>query len=220
VVPAIAALHQPSPTARFPRSLRTAKIDRHPARVSRTEPVATYAALTFLAEIKGNVAVPDGMMVASSLVEVSDRRYDMSIAGVGSYAAQIINPWTSSAKSAATASADGTQGTKSDGGGVQKTDFTQMTRKQLFEWMNSKIASGEMTFDESSTFLSMTVSFRADSTNAGIDDTQKVDFTQLVRDGMARAQKTNDSDLFTRLQTALNTMQRYQGEVRGVNITA
>ncbi|MFC0242494.1 hypothetical protein [Rhodopseudomonas telluris] len=145
----------------------------------------------------------------------------MSIAGVGSYAAQIINPWTSGTKSAsaAMASADGMQPT-SDSGGVQKTDFTQMTRKQLFDWMNSKIASGEMTFDESSTFLSMTVSFRTDSTNAGIDDTQKVDFTQLVRDGMARAQKTNESDLFTRLQTALNTMQRYQGEVRGVNITA
>lgn len=146
----------------------------------------------------------------------------MSIAGIGSYAAQIINPWTSSAKSASavTASAGGTQASKSDSGGVQKTDFTQMTRQQLFDWMNSKIASGEMTFDESSTFVSMTVSGRTDSTSTGLDDTQQVDFMQSVRDGIVRAQTTNDSDLFTRLQTALNTMQRYQGEVRGVNITA
>lgn len=144
----------------------------------------------------------------------------MSISGIGSYAAQMINPWTSSAKTAtASASGDTSAAPQSDSSGVQKTDFTQMTRQQLFDWINSKISSGEMTFDESSTFVSMTLSFRADGTSPGLDDTQKVDFMQSVRNGMARAQNTNDSDLFTRLQTALNTMQRYQGEVRGVNIT-
>ncbi|WP_235677229.1 hypothetical protein [Rhodopseudomonas palustris] len=94
-----------------------------------------------------------------------------------------------------------------------------MTRKDLFDWINSKIASGEMSFDESSTFVSMTVSFREDGAPTGLDDKQQVDFMQAVRNGMARAQKTNDPELFDRLQAALRTMERYQGEVRGVNMT-
>ncbi|MCP9630180.1 hypothetical protein NML43_24065 [Rhodopseudomonas palustris] len=198
-----------------------AKIDRHPARVSCSLPDAMRAMCNIALETKRNIAVPDGTVVASSLAERSDRRRAMSISGIGSYAAQSINPWASSAKTAtASASGDTSAAPQSNSGGVQKTDFTQMTRQQLFDWINSKISSGEMTFDESSTFVSMTLSFRADGTSTGLDDTQKVDFMQSVRNGMARAQNTNDSDLFTRLQTALNTMQRYQGEVRGVNITA
>ncbi|MFZ5738127.1 MAG: hypothetical protein ACOY6K_14775 [Pseudomonadota bacterium] len=146
----------------------------------------------------------------------------MSISGIGSYAAQSIFPWSSSAKSAsaATASSGGATASSSGSGGVQTTDFTRMTRKDLFDWINSKIASGEMSFDESSTFVSMTLSFREDGTSSGLDDTQQVDFMQAVRDGMARAQKTSDAELFDRLQAALHTMQRHQGEVRGVDITA
>ncbi|WP_246701269.1 hypothetical protein [Rhodopseudomonas sp. BR0C11] len=102
---------------------------------------------------------------------------------------------------------------------MQKTDFTQMTHQQLFDWINSKIASGEMSFDESSTFVSMTVSMPVDGSSLAPNGTQKVDFMQSVRSGMERALQTNDTDLFARLQTALQTMQRFQGEVRGVNIT-
>uniref|UniRef100_E6VPG3 Uncharacterized protein n=2 Tax=Rhodopseudomonas palustris TaxID=1076 RepID=E6VPG3_RHOPX len=146
----------------------------------------------------------------------------MSISGIGSSAAaQSITQWSSSAKSAsaAPASAGGATSSASGSGGVRKTDFTQMTRKDLFDWINSKIASGEMSFDESSTFVSMTVSFREDGAPTGLDDKQQVDFMQAVRNGMARAQKTNDPELFDRLQAALRTMERYQGEVRGVNMT-
>lgn len=144
----------------------------------------------------------------------------MNISGVGSYAASLVAASRSSAgASAAAASGESAAATKSGSGGVQKTDFTQMTHQQLFDWINSKIASGEMSFDESSTFVSMTVSMPVDGSSLAPDGTQKVDFMRSVRSGMERALQTNDTDLFARLQTALQTMQRFQGEVRGVNIT-
>lgn len=144
----------------------------------------------------------------------------MSISGVGSYAASLVAASRSSAgASVAAASGESAAATRSGSGGVQKTDFTQMTHQQLFDWINSKIASGEMSFDESSTFVSMTVSMPVDGSSLAPDGTQKVDFMQSVRSGMERALQTNDTDLFARLQTALQTMQRFQGEVRGVNIT-
>ncbi|UYO51141.1 hypothetical protein KQX64_11700 [Rhodopseudomonas palustris] len=144
----------------------------------------------------------------------------MNISGIGSYAASPVAASRSSAgASAASASADSAAATKPGSGGVQKTDFTQMTHQQLFDWINSKIASGEMSFDESSTFISMTVSMPVDGSSLAPDGTQKVDFMQSVRSGMERALQTNDTDLFARLQSALQTMQRFQGEVRGVDIT-
>ena len=144
----------------------------------------------------------------------------MNLSGIGSYAASLVAASRSSAgASTAAAPADSAAATKSGSGGVQNTDFTQMTRKELFDWINSKISSGEMSFDESSTFVSMTVSFREDGATTGLDDKQQVDFMQSVRDGMARAKNTNDPELFDRLQAALRTMERYQGEVRGVNMT-
>ncbi|MFT3937801.1 hypothetical protein [Rhodopseudomonas sp.] len=145
----------------------------------------------------------------------------MNISGVGSYAASLVAASRSSSAgaSAVAVSGESAAATKSGSGGVQKTDFTQMTHQQLFDWINSKIASGEMSFDESSTFISMTVSMPVDGSSLAPDDTQKVDFMQSVRSGMERALQTNDTDLFARLQTALQTMQRFQGEVRGVNMT-
>jgi hypothetical protein len=144
----------------------------------------------------------------------------MNISGVGSYAASLVAASRSSAGASAVAvSGESAAASRSGSGGVQKTDFTQMTHQQLFDWINSKIASGEMSFDESSTFVSMTVSMPVDGSSLAPDDTQKVDFMQSVRSGMERALQTNDTDLFARLQTALQTMQRFQGEVRGVNMT-
>ncbi|PZA12902.1 hypothetical protein DNX69_05325 [Rhodopseudomonas palustris] len=144
----------------------------------------------------------------------------MSISAIGPYASAVVTSSRGGGGTSASAAvpADGPAAVKS-GGGVQKTDFTQMTRKDLADWINSKIASGEMSFDESSTFVSMTVNFRQDGATTGLDDKQQVDFMQSVRDGMARAKNTNDSELFDRLQAALRTMERYQGEVRGVNMT-
>lgn len=105
--------------------------------------------------------------------------------------------------------------------GVQSTDFTSMTRKELFDWMNFKIKSGEMSFDESTTFVSMTLSF-SDNVNGttGLDNTEHVNFVDAVQKGIRFAQQRNDSEMVERQQNTLRIMDRYQGEIRGVDIRA
>jgi len=38
-----------------------------------------------------------------------------------------------------------------------RVDFTHMTSRQLLDWINTQIASGEMTLDESSSYLGLTL---------------------------------------------------------------
>lgn len=103
--------------------------------------------------------------------------------------------------------------------GVRTADFSNMTRKGLFDWVNSQIQSGAMTLDGSETFISMTVGGRLDEAYSGPDDTEQVDFMQSAREGVEWARQHRDTDLMTRLQTALDTMQRSQGRVSGVNVS-
>src|SRR3546814_17878281 len=44
-------------------------------------------------------------------------------------------------------------------GSAAPPDFTSMTRQELFDWMNGKIKRGEMSLDDSSAFLGMTVRY-------------------------------------------------------------
>lgn len=106
--------------------------------------------------------------------------------------------------------------------GISKTDFTGMTRQQLFDWMNSQIRSGAMSLDESTPFLGMTLKIDA-QTMQPVDmasDTTLVNFMDNARQGIAGALWRGDQDSAARLQAALDTMQRYQGQVTGVDITA
>jgi len=149
----------------------------------------------------------------------------MSVSGVGAYTSSIASLFSAaqrgaSSSSATTAGASNEQPTPSGGSGVQTTDFTSMTRKELFDWMNSKIKSGEMSFDESTTFVSMTLSFPVDGAYTGLDDTEHVNFMQAVEKGMLGAQHRNDTEMVERLQNALRIMDRYQGEISGVDIRA
>lgn len=105
---------------------------------------------------------------------------------------------------------------------VTTTDFTGMTRQQLFDWMNGQIRSGAMSLDESSSFLSMTVKIDT-QTLQPVDmatDTTPVDFMERARQGIAGALSRGDQDGAARLGAALDTMQRYQGQVSGVDIRA
>jgi len=94
--------------------------------------------------------------------------------------------------------------------GTQAADFTSMTRKGLADWINARIKSGEMSLDESSTFVSMTLKVPVDGSHVGLDDQEVVNFVQRAKDGMAWAQQHHDSDLLERLQAALGTMLKYQ----------
>ncbi|WP_114394560.1 hypothetical protein [Oleisolibacter albus] len=159
----------------------------------------------------------------------------MAISGVNSYASywsRMSNvaaaDATASSGTASTATGTGTAapaaadaGATAQDGGVKTTDFTQMTRKGLMDWVNSKLRSGEMSFDASTTFVSMTINgMPVDSPTAGTADTAPMNFMQALQDGIAGARQNNDQDLLQRLTAALGTMQRDQGRVSGVNLLA
>lgn len=106
--------------------------------------------------------------------------------------------------------------------GVIKTDFTGITRQQLFDWMNNQIRSGAMSLDDSTSFLGMT--FRIDAaTGQPVDmasDSTPVNFVDRATQGIAGALSRGDQDGAARLQAALAAMQRFQGQVTGVDISA
>lgn len=104
--------------------------------------------------------------------------------------------------------------------GVSRLDFTSMTRQQMFDWMNGQLRSGAMSFEESTPFLAMTLKVDA-ATGRPVDmasDPAPVDFMQRARDGAAGARSFGDLAGAARLQAALATMQRLQGDVGGVDI--
>jgi hypothetical protein len=106
--------------------------------------------------------------------------------------------------------------------GVTTTDFTGMTRQQLFDWMNSRIKSGALSLADSSPFLGMTVKIDA-QTMQPVDmatDTSRVNFMDRAKQGIAGALSRGDQEGAARLRSALATMQRLQGEVSGVDIRA
>lgn len=96
-------------------------------------------------------------------------------------------------------------------------DFTSMTRKDLFDWMNSRIGSGEMSLEDGAAFLGMTVRIpvgAAQGAPLALDDQERVDFVRTARDGIAGALARNDAAARERLETALRIM-RGQGSAAG-----
>lgn len=107
-------------------------------------------------------------------------------------------------------------------GSVSRLDFTSMTRQQLFDWMNSQLRSGAMSFEESVPFLGMTLRVDA-ATGRPVDmasDPAPVDFMRRARDGIAGALSFGDLAGAARLQAALATMQQLQGNLSSVDIRA
>jgi len=93
------------------------------------------------------------------------------------------------------------------------TDFTDMTRKELFDWMNGKIASGEMSLDDSFAFLAMTVKIPVgggQGAQLALDDTERVDFVHIAQDGIAGALERNDQTTRKMLETAMRAMRHDQ----------
>ena len=103
--------------------------------------------------------------------------------------------------------------------GTRTVDFTSMTRKGLADWMNGKIKAGEMSLDDSSSLLGLTLHIPVSGGASGFDDRQTVDFVRVVQDAIALATQRNDTGSLKTLEPALGLMQRYQGEVAGVDIS-
>jgi|CEGF01.1.fsa_nt_gi hypothetical protein len=100
--------------------------------------------------------------------------------------------------------------TKTDA--AKEVDFTSMTRKEMFDWMNDQIRSGEMSLDESSPFMGMTMKISA-VTGQPVDmatDTTRINFVEKARSGIEAARANNDLDLAKALQASLETMLRQQ----------
>jgi hypothetical protein len=87
-----------------------------------------------------------------------------------------------------------------------------MTRKEMFDWMNDQIRSGEMSLDESSPLMGMTMKISA-VTGQPVDmatDTTRINFVEKARSGIEAARVNNDLDLVKALQASLDTMLRQQ----------
>ena len=94
-----------------------------------------------------------------------------------------------------------------------------MTRKDLAEWVNTKIKNGEMSLDDSGAFMVMTMKMPVNGVYAGLDDSAQVNFMQSVQDGVAWARQHSNGDMLKSLEAALGAMQKYQGQVSGVDLT-
>ena len=105
---------------------------------------------------------------------------------------------------------------------VKQADFTSMTRKEMFDWMNDQIRSGKMSLDESSPFLGMTMKISV-ATGQPVDiatDTTRINFVEKARLGIEGARSNNDPDLAKRLQAAIEVMLKQQGQALGVDTRA
>ncbi len=114
------------------------------------------------------------------------------------------------------------EATDASAAGINKTDFTSMTRQQMFDWMNNQIRSGAMSLDDSTPFLGMSLKMDA-QTGQPVDmatDTTPVNFIDRATQGIAGALWRGDQEQAARLQSALATMHRYQGQVTSVDFRA
>lgn len=94
-----------------------------------------------------------------------------------------------------------------------------MTRAQMRNWVNDRIRSGQMSFDESGSFVVMTAKTPV---GGGVEvpaegDPERIDFIDRTRMGIEGALWRHDADAARRLQAALDTLLRHQ---TGVNARA
>jgi len=92
-------------------------------------------------------------------------------------------------------------------------DFTSMTRQEMRDWLNDQIRSGEMSLDDSGAFMAMTMKIPVGGSGGEVpaaSDGTRYDFTQKISDGMQGARSRSDETTLKMLESALQTVQRYQ----------
>lgn len=100
---------------------------------------------------------------------------------------------------------------------IGQPDFSSMTRQQMRDWVNDQIRSGDMSLDESTAFVGLTLKVSAQSGQLvdGAADATRIDVTQKLRQGVEGALSRNDRQEIDLLQTALAAMLRFQGKTTG-----
>jgi len=130
---------------------------------------------------------------------------------------------SSQAGTARTSATEATASSDNAGGGVKRADFSNMTRKELADWVNGMIKSGQMSLDESTTFVSMTLKIPVDAVQGqsiALDDQEKVNFLAKAQQGIGGALERHDDRLLAELQSAIRTMRQHQGDAVGVDTRA
>ena len=123
---------------------------------------------------------------------------------------------TGAASFAATLTAANANTEPSGAGGDIPTDFTQMTRQNMRDWLNAQIRSGKMSFDDSTPFVGMTmkVSVQGFQPVDSATDMTPINFIDKARAGIAGALSRNDREGAKQLQAALASMLKFQGQPR------
>jgi len=105
---------------------------------------------------------------------------------------------------------------------TRQTDFTDMTRQQMRDWLNDQIRGGRMSLDDSAPFMAMTMKVPADGSAEvpAEGDPERINFTERARLGIEGALSLGDPKNAKRLQTALDIMTRRQGETAGISTRA
>lgn len=106
--------------------------------------------------------------------------------------------------------------------GIRRADFTGMTRQEMQEWGNVQIRSGNLSLDDSTPFMMMTIKIRV-SDNQIIPaegDHERINFMEQARLGIEGARSRNDQVTLTMLQSAMHIMQSHQGQTIGVHTRA
>ncbi|MFT9637511.1 hypothetical protein ACMZ49_09385 [Alcaligenes phenolicus] len=103
---------------------------------------------------------------------------------------------------------------------TKAADFTSMTRKEMFDWMNERLKSGDISFDDSTAFLAMTVHVSVSGGSPSLDNHEQVNFLQKAQDGLAWAKQNNDAATVLLLDSAMKTMHQYQRDTQKIRTYA
>lgn len=103
-----------------------------------------------------------------------------------------------------------------------RLDFTGMTRHDLMGWVNDRLLAGEMSFDESSAFLAMSITLEtgAEGSSAGLDDSEPMNFLEIARGALDFMKQHGDASGVARYERAIETMLRNQGTLSGMDVRA
>lgn len=130
---------------------------------------------------------------------------------------------TGAAISFSTAQTTANADTRTAGGaGLDRPDFTSMTRRQMRDWVNDQVKSGKMSLDESAPFAAMTMKIRVSDNQivpASADD-ESINFMEKTRGGIEGAFSRGDQYGGKQLQAALDFMLKHRGQTAGIDIHA
>lgn len=102
---------------------------------------------------------------------------------------------------------------------TKRTDFTTMSSMEMFNWMNSQIENGEISLEESFSFLAMTIRIPVDGHISELSH-EKINFIEKISNGMVEARSKNNEKTLETLERTMAIMQRFQGSATQIETRA